>query len=94
LLHGHYTPSRPTQQTIHADVAERLLTVKFQAPQPRRGPVERRCAPDTEFQAAGYRVGRCALCGQLAPLRVSYNAGSERPTLVGHPTLDPTQGGA
>lgn len=92
LLHGHYTPSRPAQRTIHADVAERLLAVQFVGSAPRPAAAGQRCEPSERFYDAGYRVGRCADCGELAPLRTAAMPGGWRIMLVGHPTLDATAG--
>lgn len=89
LLHGHFTPGRPPQETIKAEVAARLMAVQFEAPEPRRGTAEARCTPGERFEPAGYNVGRCADCGELAPLRTA----GYRKALVGHPTLDATAGG-
>lgn len=95
LLHGHYAPGRPAQQTIRADTGYRLLAVEFQAPTMRHRSAEMRCAPSARFERVGYRVGRCADCGELAPTvgGSAARGGGGRAVLVGHPTLDPTEGG-
>jgi hypothetical protein len=67
LLHGQYVPGRPPQRSIHAPTADRLLAVQFQAPT-LPGRAEPRCAPGARFEAVGYRAGRCADCGQVAPV--------------------------
>lgn len=86
LLHGHYTPSRVQQETIHATTAARLLAVQFKAPRVKPGADEELCTPGERFELAGYRVGRCPDCGQIAPLRRQY----DRVTLIGHPRRDET----
>jgi hypothetical protein len=88
LLHGHYTPGRPAQQTINVEVEARIMRVRFEAPEPKREPAVRRCTPDTRFELAGYRVGRCDDCGELAPLRVADGPDGYRQVLVGHPARD------
>lgn len=89
LLHGHYAPGRPTQEFIGADRAARLLAVKFAPAPPRaRVPGTTWCPRSAEFETAGYRVGRCRDCGELAPLRPV--AGQQ--VLTAHPTLNPLEG--
>jgi hypothetical protein len=88
LLHGHYTPSRPAQTTIHANVAEQLLAVQFEAPSPRHTAAGLRCAASDRFEPAEYRVGRCRDCGELAPVQTSPGYERDRLVLVGHPTLN------
>jgi hypothetical protein len=68
LLYGQFKPGRPEQQHIHADVAARLLAVRFEAPAPKPEPLL--CAPGGRFEAVGYQTGRCEDCGQIAPLYV------------------------
>jgi hypothetical protein len=83
LLHGHYAPGRPTQEFIGADRAARLLAVEFVPAPPRaRTPGVAWCPRAIGFETAGYRVGRCTDCGELAP--VQPIAG--QPTLIAHPT--------
>lgn len=81
LLHGHYTPSRPTQQTIHARTEARLLAVELKLREPTRRADADLCAPGERYTLVGYRVGRCDECGQVAPLRRQY----DRTTLIAHP---------
>jgi hypothetical protein len=67
LVYGQFTEGRPPQQRIGADVAARLLAVQYEAPAPKTGPDL--CSPsETQYELIGYRVGRCTLCGQLAPV--------------------------
>lgn len=82
LLHGHYTPSRPQQQTIHITTAARLMAVRFE-PRPSPNDPEVLCRP-SEWEPIGYKVGRCLDCGQIAPVRRQYN----RVTLISHPRPD------
>lgn len=89
LIHGHYAPGRPTQEFIGADRAARLLAVEFAPAPPRaRVPGTAWCPRSAEFEIAGYRVGRCRDCGELAPLRPV--AGQQ--VLTAHPTLNPPEG--
>jgi len=67
LLYGQFKPGRPIQQSIGADLAARLLAVELQAPPAK--PQSPLCAPSS-FEPVGYRVGRCADCGQVAPVQV------------------------
>jgi predicted transcriptional regulator len=89
LLHGNYAAGRPAQEFIGADRAARLLAVEF-VPAPGRShvPVVVWCPRTTEYEAVGYRVGRCARCGELAPLRPV----NDQQTLIAHPTLNPPEG--
>lgn len=82
LLHGRYELGRPTQQTIHADTAEQLLTVRFQDP-PRRRPRPAQCGPGMQYEPAGFRVGRCGECGLLVATHIT-RGGQER--LMSHPS--------
>lgn len=68
LLYGQFKPGRPAQQRISADVATRLLAVRFEAPAAQ--PTPPLCAPGARFEPAGYQTGRCQDCGQIAPLYV------------------------
>lgn len=91
LLHGNYGPGRPTQEFIDANRAARLLAVEFVAApeRVRRGYATTWCPRSAEYEPAGYRVGRCPTCGELAPLRP---AAGDQFTLTAHPTLDPLAG--
>lgn len=90
LLHGHFTPGRPPQQTINAISAQALLAVKFEPRGPRTRNTELRCPPSPEFEPAGYKVGRCLHCGELTWL---WTRGDDcAPLLIAHPTLDPLAG--
>ncbi len=89
LLHGNYAPGRPAQEFIGADRAARLLAVEFvAAPERPRVAGAVWCPRSAEFEAAGYRVGRCTHCGELAPVRLSR----PEPMLIAHPTLHPLEG--
>jgi len=81
LLHGHYTPSRPPQQTINSRTEAALLAVELKVRQPTCRADTGLCSPGGRFAVAGYRVGRCDDCGQLAPIR--RRRGLE--TLTAHP---------
>ncbi len=81
LLHGHYTPSRPRQHTIHERTEARLLSVELNVRQPTRRADAGLCMPGQRYTVVGYKVGRCDECGQIAPLRRLL----DRTTLIGHP---------
>jgi hypothetical protein len=70
LLYGNYDPARTPMRETGAPVAARLLAVEYvppAAPTPKPdGPL---CIP-SGFDPVGYRVGRCADCGQVAPVQV------------------------
>jgi len=88
LLHGHYAPGRPPQLTINQTSARALLAVKFK-PRPAYGRATTaapRCAPAEDFEPAGYHVGRCQACGELAPIRTTDAPGGWHTTLIAHPT--------
>jgi hypothetical protein len=86
LLHGHYTPGRPPQETIRRGVERRLLAVKF-APRPEQSRVnaEPWCPSNAEFESAGYRVGRCKWCGEITWARTTNEPGNQM-RLIAHPT--------
>lgn len=63
LLQGQFVPGRPPQRTIYHATAARLLAVEFVPP-----PAPTKCKGGRPFEPAGYHVGRCADCGQLAPM--------------------------
>lgn len=93
LLHGQFTPGRPPQTTISAAASAQILAVEFEASEPRvTKSAEPRCVPSDQFEAAGYKVGRCVNCGELAPVRTGSVLDGYRKILVGHPTLDPLAG--
>lgn len=85
LLHGHYTPSRTKQRTIHKRTADRILAVRLVPNKPARHPAAGLCAPGERYTPVGYRVGRCDECGQLAPTHRLYS----RVTLIAHPEPEP-----
>ena len=78
LLHGHFTPGRPAQQTIRRDVERRLLAVEFQ-PRPERHDSQTVpwCPSNAEFEPAGYRVGRCKWCGEITWARTTNEPGDQ-----------------
>lgn len=87
LLYGQFKAGRPTQQTIGADLAARLMAVEFQAPPPKAETAL--CGAANDFEPVGYRVGRCVTCGQIAP--VQSRRGVE--AIVSHPRAqEPVQG--
>lgn len=93
LLHGHYAPGRPPQLTINQTSARALLAVQFK-PRPAYGRTTTaapRCVPTEDFERAGYHVGRCNTCGELAPVRTTDAPGGWRTTLVAHPTITATR---
>lgn len=82
LLHGRYEVGRPTQLTVHADIAEALLAVEFAEPV-RRAARAAQCGPGMRYVVAGYRVGRCGECGALVATHIG-RGGEER--LLSHPS--------
>jgi len=70
LLHGQYVPGRPPMRWISADTAARLMAVEFDPAAVKPKPAsEQICTPGARFTPVGFRIGRCADCGQLAPVR-------------------------
>jgi hypothetical protein len=88
LLFGQYTPGRPPQKTMCAEVAARLLAVGYDGPAPK--PIPTLCAPGDRFEALGYRVGRCEDCGQLAPVQMR----DDRMIMFAHPRAENMAPGA
>jgi len=86
LLHGHFKPGRPTQQTIKRGVERRLLAVEY-VPRPVAGAPagETWCPSSPDFEPAGYRVGRCKRCGETTWARTTNTYGDEL-RLIAHPT--------
>lgn len=82
LLYGQFKPGRPAQQHISADVAARLLAVRFEKPAPKPLPL---CAPGTRFEPVGYQGGRCQDCGQIAPLYIRPGMA----VMIRHPRPEP-----
>lgn len=88
LLYGQFTPGRPPQQTISADVAARLLAVEYQPTTPRPQPEGALCVPSS-FEPVGFRTGRCVDCGQVAPVQTRHGV----EMMFSHPRApEPIQG--
>jgi transcriptional regulator with XRE-family HTH domain len=85
LLHGQYSPGRPTRQAIKRGVERRILAVEFQPRAVVHRAAEPWCASTAEFEPAGYRVGRCLRCGETTWARTTNTFGDEV-RLIAHPT--------
>lgn len=85
LLHGQYSPGRPTQRTIRRGVERRILAVEFEPRTDRRRAADPWCFSSAEFEPAGYRVGRCSRCGETTWARTTNTYGDEV-RLIAHPT--------
>lgn len=85
LLHGQYSPGRPTQRTIRRGVERRILAVEFEPRTDRRRVAEPWCSSSADFEAAGYRVGRCRCRGEVTWARTTNEPG-DQVRLIAHPT--------
>lgn len=69
LLHGRFCAGRPTQESIHRSIADRILAVEFAPRDPRpNARIPNGCRPTATFETVGHNVGRCRACGELAPV--------------------------
>lgn len=83
LLYGQYSPGRPPQQGIGAEIAERLMAVRYVKPALK--PASALCMPGGRFEPVGYRIGHCADCGQYAPVHTRDGAA----VMMSHPRPEP-----